>query len=59
MNKKEKEMQIALGTYLQTKWNEHYNLHAEAHKLYYVAVKEVYGDKVTIDWSDGSIIVNE
>jgi len=34
MDKKEKEIQIALGTYLQTKWKEYKKLHAEGSKLH-------------------------
>ena len=33
MDRKEKETQIALGTYLQTKWQEYLKVYAEGQKL--------------------------
>ncbi len=64
MNKKEIEIQIALGTYLQTKWNEYKklsiatnNVHdiEKAYEFYTEAVKKIYGDNVIINWADGSV----
>jgi len=106
MTKKEKQIQIALGTYLPNKWKKYLdfkdkgyklytegrklisegdklyikgrkdkgcNLYAEGHKLctkgnelydkatssYIKTVIEVYGENVTINWKDGSVIKND
>ena len=73
MTATEKEMQIALGTYLPMKWAEGYKLRAEGYKLYEEghklhtkgeklyedAVIEVYGIEAVdnIDWHTGEVKV--
>ena len=69
MDKKEKKVQIALGTYLPYIWKERKKLIEEGRKLraegwklrdkgnllYINAVIEVYGNKVVIIWETGEV----
>ena len=69
ITKKEKKVQIALGTYLPYIWKERNRLIEEGRKLraegwklrdkgnllYINAVMEVYGNKAIINWETGEV----